>query len=64
MLDFAIDLRQALFAAHGQDGMTKSHKNAKQANNGTSLVPSRKPSASLLNFKLRVSAPEADARRV
>ena len=31
VLDLAIDLRQALLAAHGQDGVAEGHENAEQA---------------------------------
>ncbi len=34
VLDFAVDLGQALFAAHGQDGVAKGHENTEQAKQG------------------------------
>jgi hypothetical protein len=51
MLDLAVDLRQALLAAHGQHGVAEGHQNAKQPRIGTSLVPLRNPSASSLNLR-------------
>ena len=51
MLDLAIDLGQALFAAHGQDGVAEGHEDAEQAEDRAARVPFRKPSASSLNFR-------------
>jgi len=53
MLDLAIDLRQALLAAHGEHGVAECHENSKTSPEpGTRRVPFRKPSASVLNFEV------------
>ncbi len=31
MFNLAVDLRQALFAAHGQDGVPESHENPEES---------------------------------
>ena len=36
MLDFAIDLRQAFLAAHGQDGVAEGHEDTEEAHDGQS----------------------------
>ena len=40
MLDLAIDLGQALFAAHGQDGVAEGHEDAEQAEDRQASCPS------------------------
>ena len=39
MLDFAIDLGQALLAAHGQDRVAECHDNAEQAQESAAPFP-------------------------
>ena len=51
MLDFAVDLGQALFAAHGQDGVAEGHEDAEQAEDRQARILSGSPSASSLNWR-------------
>ena len=65
VLDFAVDLGQALLAAHGQDGVAECHEDAEQPEHGDELGSFEEPERVFAEVQIGVEwAGEAGGRPV
>src|SRR5579884_1987134 len=57
MSDFAVDLRECLLAAHGEDGLAESHENPEQSESMSETGVLQKSQRSVVETEIRWSRP-------